>query len=87
MRNNRYIYIETKTKEQFLSYTDIAEKYNVGKGVVAGRFYRTKDNTITINGVRIKRIRYITDLCIKERRKSIMIMPEPTWNMHALDEE
>ena len=87
MRNNKYIYINEATKDEFVSFTDIATECGVSKGVVAGKFYRTKDNTITINGIRIKRIRYIPDLYIKERRKSIMIMPEPSWNMHALEEE
>lgn len=62
MKNKKYIYIETKTKQQFRSYTDIAAEYDVGKGVVAGRFYRaTKKGTsaIKLKNSTIKRVEYV----------------------------
>lgn len=42
--------------QHFVCFTDIAEEFGVGKGLVAGRFRRSKDNTITINNVKIKRV-------------------------------
>lgn len=87
MKQNKYIYINEATKDEFLSFADIAAEYGTTRGTVAGKFRRAKDNRIVIKGVRIRRIRYIPDVCIKERRKSFTIMPEPGWNLHALEQE
>lgn len=58
---HKYIYYKLtkrgkKTSTCFISFTDIAEEYGTTKGRVAGLFYRSKDNTIVINGTTIKRI-------------------------------
>ena len=58
---HKYIYYKLtkrgkKTSTLFVSFTDIAEEYGTTKGRVAGLFYRSKDNTIIINGTTIKRV-------------------------------
>jgi hypothetical protein len=61
-KNNKYIYVVTKTKEEFLSYTDIANEFGMTKGMVAGKFYRaTKKgkNSIFLNGKEIQRTKIV----------------------------
>lgn len=58
---HKYIYYKLtkrgkKTSTHFVSFTDIAEEYSTTKGRVAGLFYRSKNNTIVINGTTIKRV-------------------------------
>ena len=42
---------------RFECYTDIAAEFNITKGVVAGKFYRSKNNTINIGNIKIHRER------------------------------
>ena len=45
--------------EEYMSYTDIALEYGVGKGSVAGKFYRAEKagkNTIRIDNNRIEKV-------------------------------
>lgn len=51
----KYYTIGTKDKKEFVSFTDIAAEYNVSKGAVAGKFYRTKTNIIYIGKAKIIR--------------------------------
>lgn len=51
----KYYTIGTKDKKEFVSFTDIAAEYNISKGAVAGKFYRTKTNIIYIGKVKIIR--------------------------------
>lgn len=61
-KNNKYIYVVTKTKKEFISYTDVATEFGITKGAVAGKFYRaTKKgkNSISLNGKEIQRTKII----------------------------
>lgn len=51
----KYYTIGTKDKKEFVSFTDIAAEYNISKGAVAGKFYRTKTNIIYIGKAKIIR--------------------------------
>lgn len=51
----KYYTIGTKDRKVFTSFTDIAAEYRVSKGVVAGKFYRTKTNIIYIGKDKIIR--------------------------------
>lgn len=50
-----YYTVGESKPQHFVCFTDIAEEFGVGKGVVAGRFRRSKDNSIVIDDVKIKR--------------------------------
>ena len=51
-RNPKYEYREVKKGRPvtFTCFSDLAAELDVGRGAVAGKFYRTKTNTITIKG-------------------------------------
>ena len=51
----KYYTIGTKDRKEFTSFTDIAAEYNLTKGAVAGKFYRTKTNIIYIGKDKIIR--------------------------------
>lgn len=42
------------------SLDEVAEYINSTKGIIQGKFYRSKINEININGVKIKRLQIVT---------------------------
>lgn len=51
-KNPKYTYREIKQGRpvMFTCFSDLAAELDVGRGVVAGKFYRAKTNTVTIKG-------------------------------------
>lgn len=86
MENKRYVYINTKTNAEYLSYTDIANEFGVGKGVVAGRFYRASKkagpNEITLKGNKIKRVQVVLEpkpIRKYSKRNATIYVPSLEW--------
>ena len=51
----KYYTIGSNNRIEFESYSDIAAEYNTTKGIIAGKFYRTKTNIIYIGNDKIIR--------------------------------
>lgn len=86
MGNKKYVYINTKTNSEYLSYTDIANEFGVGKGVVAGRFYRASKkagpNEITLKGEKIKRVQVVLEpkpIRKYSKRNATIYVPSLEW--------
>lgn len=86
MENKKYVYINTKTKTEYLSYTDIANEFGVGKGVVAGKFYRASKKAgpdeIALKGAKIKRVPVVLEpkpIRQYSKRNATIYMPSLEW--------
>lgn len=62
-KNKEYVYYKLNengtTGDEFISYIDIATEYGIGKGSIAGKFYRAvrkNQSQILVNGDIIKRV-------------------------------
>lgn len=62
-KSPKYTYREIKKGRpvMFTCFSDLAAELDVGRGAVAGRFYRTKTNAITIKGRTFTRERIEND--------------------------